>query len=86
MAGAPAATTSTSRAPTGPGSGFLFGWAQLVAILTGSIGAMAYVFADYGVALFSGGDATAIAAGGRARRDRLEPARRRLGTPRRRTR
>src|SRR5262245_41246226 len=28
----------------GPWLGFLFGWAQLVAILTGSIGAMAYVF------------------------------------------
>ncbi len=32
--------------------GFLFGWAQLVAILTGSIGAMAYAFADYGVRLW----------------------------------
>jgi amino acid transporter len=32
--------------------GFLFGWAQLVAILTGSIGAMAYVFANYGGRLF----------------------------------
>ena len=32
--------------------GFLFGWAQLVAILTGSIGVMAYVFADYAVPLF----------------------------------
>ncbi|HXK23731.1 MAG TPA: amino acid permease [Myxococcota bacterium] len=42
--------------------GFLFGWAQLVAILTGSIGAMAYVFADYAVALFGVGDSTAIAA------------------------
>ena len=31
----------------GPAVGFLFGWAQLVAILTGSIGAMAFVFADY---------------------------------------
>jgi amino acid transporter len=35
----------------GPASGFLFGWGQLVAILTGSIGAMAYVFADYVAAL-----------------------------------
>jgi amino acid transporter len=35
----------------GPATGFLFGWAQLVAILTGSIGAMAYVFADYAAAL-----------------------------------
>ncbi|MDH3719462.1 MAG: amino acid permease [Planctomycetota bacterium] len=32
--------------------GFLFGWAQLAAILTGSIGALAYVFADYAVAFF----------------------------------
>lgn len=32
--------------------GFLFGWAQLAAILTGSIGAMAYAFGDYAVALF----------------------------------
>jgi amino acid transporter len=33
--------------------GFLFGWAQLVAILTGSIGAMAYVFANYAARLWS---------------------------------
>ncbi|NIP85474.1 MAG: amino acid permease [Planctomycetales bacterium] len=32
--------------------GFLFGWAQLAAILTGSIGALAYVFADYAMAFF----------------------------------
>jgi basic amino acid/polyamine antiporter, APA family len=32
--------------------GFLFGWAQLTAIRTGSIGAMAYVFGDYAVQLF----------------------------------
>ncbi len=31
--------------------GFLFGWAQLAVILTGSIAAMAYAFADYGVRL-----------------------------------
>ena len=31
----------------GPAMGFLFGWAQLTVILTGSIGMMAYVFADY---------------------------------------
>lgn len=36
----------------GPIVGFLFAWAQLVAILTGSIAALAYVFADYAVALF----------------------------------
>jgi amino acid transporter len=29
--------------------GFLFGWAQLAVILTGSIGMMAYVFAEYAV-------------------------------------
>jgi basic amino acid/polyamine antiporter, APA family len=33
--------------------GFLFGWAQLAVILTGSIGAMAYVFGEYSVQLFS---------------------------------
>ncbi len=32
--------------------GFLFGWAQLAVIMTGSIGMMAYVFADYGSALW----------------------------------
>lgn len=36
----------------GRGTGFLFGWAQLAAILTGSIGAMAYAFGDYAVKLF----------------------------------
>ncbi|MCS6852383.1 MAG: amino acid permease [Gemmataceae bacterium] len=29
--------------------GFLFGWAQLAVILTGSIGAMAFIFAEYAV-------------------------------------
>ncbi len=33
-------------------SGFLFGWAQLSVILTGSIGAMAYAFADYAAGLW----------------------------------
>ena len=33
--------------------GFLFGWARLVVILTGSIGAMAYAFADYALAFWS---------------------------------
>lgn len=32
--------------------GFLFGWAQLTAILTGSTGAMAFTFADYAIPLF----------------------------------
>src|SRR5216683_3219714 len=31
--------------------GFLYGWAQLAVIQTGSIGMMAYVFADYAVKL-----------------------------------
>jgi amino acid transporter len=31
----------------GPLAGFLFGWAQLAILMTGSIGMMAYVFADY---------------------------------------
>ena len=31
----------------GPWCGFLFGWAQLAVVLTASIGAMAYVFADF---------------------------------------
>jgi len=33
--------------------GFLYGWAQLAVIQTGSIGMMAYVFADYAVKLWS---------------------------------
>jgi basic amino acid/polyamine antiporter, APA family len=32
-----------------PWVGFLFGWAQLVMLMTGSIGMMAYVFSDYAV-------------------------------------
>jgi len=35
----------------GAWAGFLFGWAQLTAVLTSSIGTMAYAFADYGVRL-----------------------------------
>lgn len=46
-----------------PWVGFLFGWAQLAVILTGSIGMMAYVFADYAVVLFDAGPgATPLAA------------------------
>jgi APA family basic amino acid/polyamine antiporter len=37
----------------GPWSGFLFGWAQLAVIMTGSIGMMAYIFGDY-AARFTG--------------------------------
>lgn len=45
----------------GPLVGFLFGWAQLSVILTGSIGMMAFVFADYAVALTRGAtDAAAL--------------------------
>ncbi len=40
--------------------GFLFGWGQLAAICTGSIGAMAFVFADYTVALGQWGEAQAV--------------------------
>ena len=35
----------------GPAVGFLFAWTRLAVILTGSIAALAYVFADYAVAL-----------------------------------
>ena len=44
----------------GPSLGFLFGWAQLVAIATGSIGAVAYVFADYSVELFDTSPRSAV--------------------------
>jgi APA family basic amino acid/polyamine antiporter len=37
----------------GSGIGFLYGWAQLTVIQTGSIGMMAYVFADYAIKLWS---------------------------------
>ena len=36
-----------------PFVGYLFGWGRLSVIQTGSIGALAYVFADYAVALFN---------------------------------
>ncbi|MBW3596782.1 MAG: amino acid permease [Planctomycetes bacterium] len=42
--------------------GFLFGWGQLAVILTGSIGTMAYAFADYAVPTF-GLDQVATAPG-----------------------
>ena len=35
-----------------PGFGFLFGWAQWTAVLSGSIAAMAYAFGDYAVRVF----------------------------------
>ncbi len=37
----------------GPFVGFLFGWSHLAGILTGSIGALAFLFADHAAALFS---------------------------------
>jgi amino acid transporter len=42
----------------GPWAGFLFGWGQLTAILTASIGAMAFVFAEYGLKLHTFGEGT----------------------------
>jgi basic amino acid/polyamine antiporter, APA family len=39
----------------GPLIGFLFGWAQLAVIQTGSIGLMAYIFADYAARLWPEG-------------------------------
>ncbi len=45
----------------GPAVGFLFGWAQLAVILTGSLGMMAFVFADYATTLW--GDALGGPAG-----------------------
>lgn len=41
------------RAAFGPCIGFLFAWAQLTVVLTGSLSAMAYAFADYGARLAS---------------------------------
>jgi basic amino acid/polyamine antiporter, APA family len=43
------------RRAFGPWAGFLFGWSQLTVIMTGSIGLMAFVFADYAVRLFGSG-------------------------------
>lgn len=40
--------------------GFLFGWAQISVILTGSIGMMAYVFANYAATLWDFGPATML--------------------------
>lgn len=36
----------------GPWAGFLFGWAELTIIQTGSIGALSYVFAEYAIKVF----------------------------------
>lgn len=40
--------------------GFLFGWAQLTGVFSGSIGAMAYVFADYTRQLIGAADGTGV--------------------------
>jgi len=40
------------RRAFGPWAGFLFSWSQLTVIMAGSIGLMAFVFADYAVRLF----------------------------------
>jgi amino acid transporter len=48
------------RRAFGPWMGFLFGWAQLSVILTGSIGAMAYAFADYFQEAFPIGSVTPV--------------------------
>jgi len=39
----------------GSWTGFLFGWAQLAVIMTGSIGMMAYIFGDYAARFFGTG-------------------------------
>jgi len=44
----------------GPAVGFFFAWAQIVAVLTGSICVMAYVFADYAVEFFSASAENAV--------------------------
>ncbi len=44
----------------GPWLGFLFGWAQLTGVFSGSIGAMAYVFADYTRQLTGSAAATGV--------------------------
>lgn len=44
----------------GPLPGYLFGWAQLAVIQTGSIGLMAYIFADYGTRLYSLGEFSSV--------------------------
>jgi len=43
----------------GPWAAFLFGWSQLTVIMSGSIGLMAFIFADYAVRLFGTDEAAA---------------------------
>src|SRR6185436_9458677 len=42
----------------GPWAGFLFGWTQLAVLMTGSMGMMAYIFADYAARLWRFGPAS----------------------------
>ncbi|MBI5689734.1 MAG: amino acid permease [Verrucomicrobia bacterium] len=53
------------RRAFGPWAGFVFSWSQLVVIMSGSIGLMAFVFADYAVRLggFGAGASPWLAAG-----------------------
>ena len=44
----------------GSWAGFLFGWAQLAIIQTGSIGALSYVFAEYATEVFQTGKDSAV--------------------------
>jgi amino acid transporter len=56
--------TYLSRA-YGPWAGFLFGWSQLAVLMTGSIGMMAYIFADYAATIWDfGGEAKFFYAAG----------------------
>jgi basic amino acid/polyamine antiporter, APA family len=47
------------RRAFGPCAGFLFSWSQLTVIMSGSIGLMAFVFADYAVRLLGLGSQNA---------------------------
>ncbi len=49
------------RRAYGSWMGFLFAWAQLIVVLTGSIASVAYAFADYAAATFGGGDQMVVA-------------------------
>jgi len=44
----------------GPWLGFLFGWAQLTGVFSGSIGTMAYVFSDYAIVLLKWDASTGV--------------------------
>ena len=44
----------------GPCLGFLFGWAQLTGVFSGSIGTMAYVFSDYAIVLLKWDASTGV--------------------------